>query len=80
MNERPDTLECRRLAELEDVRRLRPIIDPDLDVVLVDCPECDAGAGDPLGMWRPARIVSRAVTRTQTIICDACGRVSERRL
>lgn len=32
---------------------LSPIADPALDRVLSDCPVCDAGATDPLGLFKP---------------------------
>jgi len=75
-SERVDTRECRRLAELEDIRKLRPIVDPELDIVLLDCPRCGAQARDPLGMWRPARLVPRG--KRLTVICEACGQCRER--
>ena len=71
MTERADTRECRRLASLDRIRLLRPIVDPHLDIVLVDCPRCGAAAHEPLGMWRPARLVPRG--QKLTVICEACG-------
>jgi len=71
VNERVDTRECRRLASLDHIRRLRPIVDPELDIVLIDCPGCGACAPQPLEMWRPARLVPRG--RQLTMICEACG-------
>jgi hypothetical protein len=71
MTERADTRECRRLAGLDRIRRLRPIVDPELDIVLIDCPGCGTCAPAPLGMWRPARLVPRG--KRLTVICESCG-------
>lgn len=76
MSERPDTVTCRKLAKTLQGTGLRPVIDPDLDVVRIDCPNCGAQDRDPLGMWRPARAVPRG--QTLTVICTACGEVEER--
>lgn len=35
---------------------LRPIADPVICVVRADCPVCDAGTADPLGIHRPLEI------------------------
>lgn len=72
MTERPDTIRCRKLAERLERAGLRPTVDPDLDVVLIDCPHCHAQDRDPLQIHRPARVVPRG--RTLTVICTACGR------
>lgn len=71
MSERPDTLECRRLAETPAYRELRPIVDPELDVVRVDCTRCRAQDGDPMELYRPARLIVRGQRRI--LICDTCG-------
>jgi hypothetical protein len=60
-----------RLAAKLQARGLRPIIDPVLECVLCACLECHAEDSDPLGMWRPLRVVPRA--RTLTLLCSACG-------
>jgi hypothetical protein len=72
------TSELERLTTTAEHEGLRPIIDPDLEVVLIDCPHCRAQDTDPWGLWRPARIVPR--TRRRTILCTACGRRDEQRL
>lgn len=54
---------------------LRPIIDPVLEVVRAECPDCRAGERDPLGLYRPLLIVPRA--RRVIGRCDACGRSSD---
>jgi hypothetical protein len=59
-----------RLAAKLHSRGLRPIIDPVLECVLCACSECHAEDSDPLGMWRPLRVVPRG--RTLTFLCSAC--------
>lgn len=74
--ERADTIACRRLAELPALRTLRPIVDPDLDTLRVDCSDCQAQLDDPLGLYRPASV--RVRDGKVTIHCDACGRTHAR--
>lgn len=47
--------------------KLAPVADARLEVVLSECPGCYAGLTDPLGLWRPLRVASRA--RTVRLIC-----------
>ena len=72
MAERRDTITCRRLAELDAWRTLRPIVDPLLDIVRLDCAECQAQLTDPLELHRP--VVARVRDGRVTIRCDACER------
>jgi hypothetical protein len=50
---------------------LRPVADPALALARSECPLCQAGEGDPLGLWRPLRLVPRE--GRVVIICDGCG-------
>lgn len=69
-------------------RGLRPCVDAELDLVLVDCVYCRAQDQDPIGMYRPMRVVPRArmtrggrpATALLTIICNSCGYHDERSL
>lgn len=63
--------ELERLAAVYDEKQLRPVIDPLMEMVLIDCPRCKAQENDPEGMWRPVRVVPR--TKTRIILCTACG-------
>ncbi len=49
---------------------LRPVIDHDLDYVVADCPDCAAQDTDPLGIWRPLRVIPRALGIT--FWCASC--------
>jgi hypothetical protein len=62
-------------AELRDAR-LRPLVDVDLELVVADCPDCDAGAADPWGLWRPLQAIPRR-GRVQ-FLCTACDREATR--
>lgn len=73
-----DTTDCAALGDKLGRRGLRPIFDPLLVALLMDCTRCRAQASDPLGMWRPVIVVVRRhVARSY---CSACGREHERRL
>lgn len=63
------SIDLQRIADSVD--DARPIIDPILEVVLVDCPDCHAQDSDPTGLWRPAMIVPRG--KLTTFDCGACG-------
>lgn len=55
---------------------LRPIINPVLNALHMDCPSCYAHENDPLGLWRPLMLIPRP---GRTILhCQACGRRDER--
>jgi hypothetical protein len=77
-----DVVYLRRQPTLEAVAKqlvgLRPIIDPVLELVRCECPECHAGMRDPHGMYRPLVVIPR---RDVTLYrCDACGVEEVRRL
>ena len=50
---------------------LRALVDPVLDLVRADCPDCDAGATDPDGIYLPLAVIPRA--KLVTFRCDSCG-------
>lgn len=58
------------VAELRDAG-MRPVVDPDLRLVRADCPACRDQDRDPLGLWRPLRVIPRD-GRTW-FHCCACG-------
>jgi predicted RNA-binding Zn-ribbon protein involved in translation (DUF1610 family) len=58
-------------AELRDAG-LRPIIDPELRLVLADCPDCGSQDRCPLGLWRPLQVIPR--NGRTWFVCVACGR------
>jgi hypothetical protein len=64
----PEAARCRRIAE--GVPSLRPIVDPAIGVVLIDCVHCRAQDSDELGLYRPAQIIPR--DRLVVVICNAC--------
>ena len=57
---------------------LRPLIDERMEIIVMDCPRCNAQDTDPWDLYRPVRVTSRAKTRT--ILCTACGVRDEQRL
>lgn len=63
-----------RVADSLAARGLQPIIDPVMELVRSECPDCHAGECDPLGLYRPL-----IVTRRQggaRFRCEACGGAS----
>ena len=68
---RADTAACYRLAELADWAILRPIVDPLLDTVRLDCSACRAQDSDPLSLYRPA--VALARDGRVSIYCEGCS-------
>lgn len=68
--------ELERLAGAYGEDGLRPVIDPVLEIVLIDCPACRAQDTDPLGLWRPLQVAPRAGVTIHH--CTACGRHDER--
>lgn len=57
---------------------LRPLVDERMEMIVMDCPRCNAQDSDPDGLYRPARLVERRQTRT--VLCTACGIRDEQRL
>jgi uncharacterized protein (DUF983 family) len=51
---------------------LRPLVDPLMEMIVMDCPHCRAQDQDEWGLYRPVRVVPRG--RNLTIRCMACGR------
>jgi hypothetical protein len=49
---------------------LRPLVDPELAVIVCDCPECRAGDRDPRRLWRPLMVTPRG--RKIIFRCCAC--------
>lgn len=72
----PPVLE--RLREQYEKAGLRPLVDPAMEMIVMDCPRCKAQEIDPEGIWRPARVVPRSKTRV--ILCTACDARDEQRL
>lgn len=70
--------ELERLAVGYGDRGLRPLIDERMEMIVMDCPRCRAQDTDPLGLYRPVRVVPRRQART--ILCTACGQRDEQRL
>lgn len=70
MIDAPDLAACHELAEVAPYCDWRPTVDPELHVLLLDCPLCHAQDTDPLGMYRPARAVPRG--NTLTVLCRHC--------
>jgi hypothetical protein len=62
----------------KELAGLAPIIDPVLELVRSECPECYAGARDPLGLYRPLVVIPRDDATIYR--CDACGVEEVRRL
>lgn len=58
----------RRTFDRLDAGRLRPVVDDELSIVRADCPACDAGAADPLGMYRPLAV--SYFTETPRVWCS----------
>lgn len=70
MAERADTLHCYAIAATMPDRR--PVVDPVLDVVRVDCPLCRGQENDAQRIYRPATIIPRG--KRVVVVCDSCGR------
>jgi len=66
------------LAAQYEQAGLRPLIDEQMEMIVMDCPRCKAQDADPVGLYRPLRVVQRGKTRT--ILCTACGSRDEQRL
>lgn len=70
------TSEFQQLTKTYEEAGLRPLLDPVLEMVLIDCPSCHAQDTDPLGLWRPLQVVPRAKVTIHH--CTACARHDER--
>ena len=57
---------------------LRPLIDERMEMLVMDCPTCKAQDTDPMGLYRPLRVIPRGKARI--ILCTACGARDEQRL
>jgi hypothetical protein len=71
----PDPQSLAGIARALAAEGLRPIIDQDMGLVRAECPDCNAGAADPLGLSRPVEVVPR---RDRTYVqCHVCGGSSD---
>lgn len=61
-----------RLRAQYEQAGLRPLVDPPMEMIVMDCPHCQAQDGDPLGLYRPVRVVPRG--KKVHVRCTACGR------
>jgi hypothetical protein len=53
---------------------LRPVIDPVLNLVRAECPDCRGGETDPQGMWLPLAVMASELDGRVISFCDGCGR------
>lgn len=58
----------RLVVDRLEAARLRPVVDDELSIVRADCPACDAGAADPLEMYRPLSV--SYFTETPRVWCS----------
>lgn len=61
-----------RLRAQYEQAKLRPVVDPLMEMIVMDCPHCHAQDTDLEGVYRPVRVVPRG--KRLTILCMACGR------